>query len=255
METIYLIMFFILGLVFGSFYNVVGLRLGKGESLLFPSSHCPKCGHKLKFYELFPVISYILLKGKCKKCKKKISIMYPAIELFTGILFMISYYSFGLTPELILSISISSLFVIIIVTDLNYYIIPDSLHVIFGIIIIIYNLITKGLVEACMYIGYGLIMFLFMFALMKLGNFMFKEESLGGGDIKLMGILGMTMEPLLSFASLTLAALLALPGSLYLCIKQKDKIIPFGPFILAGFLIIIFSKITMPELLELITFV
>lgn len=255
MEILYLIIFFIWGLVFGSFYNVVGLRLGKGESLLFPSSHCPKCGHKLKSYELIPVISYIFLKGKCKKCKKEISIMYPAIELFTGILFAVSYYSFGFTPEIILAILISSLFVIIIVTDLNYYIIPDSLQVAFGLLIIMYNIFTKGIIDALIYIGYGLIMFLFMIALMKLGNFMFKEESLGGGDIKLMGILGMMMEPLLSFASLTLAALLALPGSIYLCVKNKDKIIPFGPFIVAGFLIIIFSKITMPELLELITFV
>ena len=255
MDVFYLIVFFLFGLVFGSFYNVVGLRLGKGESIAFPSSHCPKCGHSLKFYENIPVISYIFLRGKCKKCKEKISIMYPVIEFFTGILFSLCYYSFGLSIELVLILLISSLFIIIIVTDLNYYIIPDSIIIVFGILIFSHNIVSKGFLDACTFVVYGLIMFIFMFALMKLGNFLFKEESLGGGDIKLMGILGMTLSPLLSFASLTLAALIALPGSLFFYLKRKDKIIPFGPFIVGGFLIIIFSKITTPELLELITFV
>ena len=75
-NIIYLILFFILGLVLGSFYNVVGLRLCKGESLIYPPSHCTKCNHKLKFYELVPVFSYIFLKGRCKNCKEKINIMY-----------------------------------------------------------------------------------------------------------------------------------------------------------------------------------
>ena len=181
--------------------------------------------------------------------------MYPVVELFTGILFSLSYYSFGLSMELSLVLLISSLFIIIIVTDLNYYIIPDSIIIVFGVLIFSHNIISKGFLDACTFVVYGLIMFLFMFALMKLGNFLFKEESLGGGDIKLMGILGMTLPPLLSFSSLTLAALMALPGSLFFYLKRKDKIIPFGPFIVGGFLIIIFSKITTPELIELITFV
>ena len=103
MEIVYLIFFFILGLVFGSFYNVVGLRLGAGESLIKPRSHCTKCNHVLRFYELIPVISYVVLRGKCKKCKQKISIMYPLIELFTAVLFALSYYVYGFSFELILS--------------------------------------------------------------------------------------------------------------------------------------------------------
>lgn len=249
-DILYLIIFFVFGLVFGSFYNVVGLRLCKKESLVYPPSHCTSCGHRLKFYELIPVFSYIFLRGKCKSCKEKISVMYPAIEFLTGVLFALSYYVYGLSPEIIYSLLICSLFIVIVVTDLNYYIIPDSVLVFFGISVFIYNIITKGLLDACTFVLYGLIMFLLMYALMKFGNVLFKEESLGGGDIKLMGVLGMTVKPLVSVFSLSLGALLALPGSVYLLIKNKDKIIPFGPFIVGAFLIVMFMGIDAKDIIN-----
>ncbi len=253
METVYIITLFVFGLVFGSFYNVVGLRLCKGKSLFFPGSHCPKCNHKLKAYELIPVLSYIFLRGKCKECKERISIMYPLIELFTGILFAVSYYVYGFTPELFLSILVCSLFVVVIVTDLNYYIIPDSILVVFGILLFVYNIITKGILDACTYVVYGLIMFLLMFALMKLGNFLFKEESLGGGDIKLMGVLGMMTKPLVSVVSLATAAFIALPCSMYFFILKKDRVIPFGPFIVAASIIIMFLGIDVTDIVNYLT--
>lgn len=254
MNAFYLIVFFIIGLVLGSFYNVVGLRTSKGESIIFPSSHCPKCGHKLKFYELIPVLSYVFLKGKCRKCKEKISIMYPVIELITGVLFALSFYIFGFSSTTILLMIISSLFVIIIVTDINYYIIPDSILLVFLGLIILYNIIFYGPLKALIYLGYGTLMFLFMFVLMKLGNAIFKEESLGGGDIKLMGVLGMTLKPILSFFSLSIGAFLALPVSLYLYKTKKDKIIPFGPFIICGFLIVLFTKLDTNVIFNLLKF-
>ena len=252
--TIYLILFFIIGLLFGSFYNVVGLRLPKKESIIYPSSHCPKCNHKLSWYELIPVLSYICVKGKCKNCKEKISIMYPVMEVISGILFALSYYSFGLTLSIIPALLTSSIFVIIVVSDLNYYIIPDSILAIYGILMFIYNIISKGFLEACTYVVYGLIMFIFMYLLMKLGNFLFKEESLGGGDIKLMGVLGQLFNPFMSFISLALASLIAIPSSLFFNIKKKDNIIPFGPFITGGFLIMLFSKLDLQTILDFLTF-
>lgn len=254
MKIFYTIIFFILGIVFGSFFNVVGLRLSKKESILFPSSHCPKCKHVLKFYENIPIISYLFLRGKCSSCKEKISIMYPAVELFSGVLYAVSYYVFGFNIETILAILISSLFCIVLVTDLIYYIILDEVLILFGILIFIYNIIAQGILGACTYVLYGLLMFLFMFILGKLGNFLFKEESLGGGDIKLMGVLGMTTIPFISFASLTVGALVALPCSVFFYIKNKDKIIPFGPFIIIGFLILMFMKVDINMLFDFISF-
>lgn len=247
------IAFLLIGLIFGSFYNVVGLRISKKENLLFPGSHCPKCNHKLKPYELIPVFSYIFLRGKCKKCKEKISIMYPFIELCTGILFAISFYKYGFSTDLILALLLSSLLVIVIVTDLNFYIIPDSIVVTFGILIFIYNIIAKGVLNACTHVVYGLIMFGLMYALMKFGNALFKKESLGGGDIKLMGILGMINKPIVSIVSLSLAAFIALPCSIFFLKKNNDKIIPFGPFIIISFILIMFLGIDTKDIIKFLT--
>ena len=247
------IAFLLIGLIFGSFYNVVGLRVSKKENLLFPGSHCPKCNHKLKPSELIPVLSYIFLKGKCKKCKEKISIMYPFIELCTGILFAISFYKYGFSTDLILALLLSSLLVIVIVTDLNFYIIPDSIVIIFGILIFMYNIIARGILNACTYVVYGLIMFGLMYALMKFGNALFKKESLGGGDIKLMGILGMINKPIVSVVSLSIAAFIALPCSIFFLKKDNDKVIPFGPFIIIGFILIMFLGIDTKDIIKFLT--
>ena len=96
-------------------------------------------------------------------------------------------------------------------------------------------------------------MFLFMYGLMKLGNLLFKEESLGGGDIKLMAVLGMTVKPLVSVLSLSLGAFLALPGSIYLLLKKKDKIIPFGPFIVGAFIIVMLMGIDTQDIINYLT--
>ena len=103
MEYYYLVVFFILGSVLGSFYQVIGERLPKGESIISPKySYCPNCRKRLKWYELIPIFSYIIQLGKCRKCHTKISIMYPFIEVVTGALFAVSFYSFGFSYELII---------------------------------------------------------------------------------------------------------------------------------------------------------
>ena len=96
MEIYYTILFFILGTILGSFYNVIGYRLPKGESVLYPRhSYCPNCHHSLSKWELIPVLSFLFQGGKCKHCHHPISFFYPLIELLTGVLFAISFYSFG----------------------------------------------------------------------------------------------------------------------------------------------------------------
>ncbi len=254
MEIYYLVLFFILGTVFGSFYTVVGFRVSENKSIVKPRSHCPNCKHTLKWYELIPIFSYIIQRGKCKVCKQKISIFYPLIELFTGILFMIGFYSFNFSLDLILCLLVSSMFVIIIITDLNYYIIPDEINIFFGITIFILNIFRFGTLGACKYTFYGLCMFIFMYLLMLIGNKIFKEESLGGGDIKLLFVLGMTMPLFMSFVSIALAAFVALPISLVLLYKKKDKIIPFGPFLVGAFLIMILLKLDLDKIYTFLSF-
>lgn len=242
------ILFFIFGVVIGSFYNVLGLRIPKDESIIKPKSHCPKCQHELKWYELIPIISYIFQKGKCKKCHQKISIMYPFIEFGTGILFFISYYSFGLSYELIISLTISSLLMLVIVSDLTYLMIPDRFIVISAIIIVIINFLNKGLVNGLLSILYGILSFILMYLIMLLGNKLFKKESMGGADIKLMFLVGLSLDPMLSTIVILIAALFALPVSLYLLIKKNEHVVPFGPFIVFGLLLVYFLKMNIIDI-------
>ena len=243
METVYLVLIFILGLVFGSFYNVVGLRLSKGESIIKPKSHCTACNHELKVLDLVPVLSYIFLGGKCRYCKAKISGVYIITEIITGLLFALSYYVFGFSYDFIIAIFLSSLFAIICVSDFNFYIIPDEVNFIFPIFIFIVNVFRLGIINALIYLAYATIMFVFMYLLMLFGNYAFKKESLGGGDIKLMISIGQILPIASSMFSLFLSAALALPLSIFMLIKHKNKVVPFGPFLVIGVLITFMLKL------------
>lgn len=247
-----LIMFFILGTVLGSFYNVVGYRLPKEESVLKPkNSYCPNCHNRLKWYELIPILSYIIQLGKCRHCHHKISIFYPMIEFLTGILFAVCFYSFGYSYELLIALGLSSLFCIVIVSDINYLIIPDEVTLIVAILIGIVEFLMKGIVGGLQAIGSGILLFLVMYLIMLLGNFMFKKESLGGADIKLMFVAGLALGPLLGLMVIFIASVIALPVSLIIYIVDRENVIPFGPFIVAGMLILFLLKIDLNMFMNL----
>ena len=251
-ELLYYLIFFILGSVFGSFYNVLGLRLPNNESVVFPSSHCPKCNHELKWYELIPILSFIFLKGRCKECKEKISLLYPLNELFCGILFVVSYYSYGFSLELIIALTLSSLLILVIASDLTYMIIPDSFTIVSSLIIIGVKLLSAGVMDTLASIGYGILSFGIMYLIMELGTWLFKKDCMGGADIKLMFVVGLVLDPLLAMLVIVIASILALPGALYAYFKNKEHMIPFGPFLVLGLLILYFTKFNMYDLLALI---
>ncbi|MDD2238700.1 MAG: prepilin peptidase [Bacilli bacterium] len=232
-----IIFIFILGLLLGSFYNVVGIRLLKNESIVKPRSHCPKCQHQLSWYENIPVISYLFLLGKCKNCKQKISLMYPAMELLTAILFMISYLLFGISGEFFIAIILSSLVVLIFITDSKDMIILDEAIIVSGVLIFIIKIIFEGIIAALASISYGFLIFIFIFSFMLFGNFIFKKESLGGGDIKLSFIAGMVLGIPLGIFYVILGSFLAFPYAIYVSIKNEDGILPFGPFLAVSLLL------------------
>jgi leader peptidase (prepilin peptidase)/N-methyltransferase len=226
-----------LGLIFGSFFNVVGIRLPEGKSIAYPPSTCPKCGRKLRFYELIPVISYIIQLGKCRGCKQHISITYPIFELLTGLLFAACYYVFGFSSELIIALTFVSGLVIIIISDIHYLSIPDEIILIFSISIIIEKVLIEGIHAAAIALGGGMLSFILMYLIKLCGDYFFKEESLGGGDIKLMFLIGCVLGIWVSMFSIMLAAFLALPISIIILIYKKSNIISFGPFLsMAGML-------------------
>lgn len=243
MRLMYCVCFFILGTIMGSFYNVLGLRVANHESIIKPRSHCEKCGHVLSWYEMIPIFSFIFLKGKCRNCKTKLSILYLFSEFFCGVLFAISFYSFGFSWNLGICLILSSLLIIVTVSDITYMIIPDRFIIISSILILLIKLIGFGLREFLFSLLYGIISFGIMFLIMKFGEYMFKKESLGGADVKLMFTVGICLEPFLSLLVIIIASFIALPISLVLLVKEKEHAIPFGPFIIIGLLIVFLTKL------------
>ena len=249
METLYLIIFFIFGSIMGSFYHVIATRLSKGKSIITPASHCEKCNHQLKWYELIPIISYIIQGGKCRHCKEKLPLSYLLMEICTGILFAVCYHVFGFTLELISSIIFVSSLIIIIISDIEYMIILDEVLIfaVFGIIII--DIVDVGLYETSLRVLAGLGSFATMYLVKKVGDIMFKQESLGGGDIKLMFLIGLVIGYPMAICNIFFATFIAFPIALSLLIFKKDNIIPFGPFLSMSGIILYIWGLTFSDII------
>ena len=248
-----LYLIFIIGAIFGSFYCVVGTRLPENRSIVKPGSHCEKCGHVLKWYENIPLISYIFLGGLCKKCKEPIGSIYFLMELLSGALFALCYKVFGITPEFFLSIVIVSLVIIIFVSDSKFMIINDSPLVVSLILIFIIKWINTGIISALMSLVYGLVIFGIAYMLRLFGFLAFKQEALGGGDIKLSFIAGMLLGIKLGIVYIVLASFLAFPYALYITIKNRDNMLPFGPFLVASLLIVFLNVSMLNEILKVLS--
>lgn len=252
MEILYLSIFFIFGSVMGSFYHVVATRLSNDESIISPASHCPKCNHKLKWYENIPIISYIILKGKCSSCKSKIPISYLIVEIVTALLFAVSYHCFHFSYMQIISLIFISSLIIVIVSDIEYMIILDEVILFSTLLLIIvyfiFSVIDYGFVDglSCLmkeHIYPGIGAFAAMYALKIFGDKLFKKESLGGGDIKLMFLFGLVLGFPLAICTIFLATFIAFPIALIIMIMDKENIIPFGPFLSMSAMLIFISKV------------
>ncbi len=248
----FLLYLFLIGLVMGSFFTVVGLRVPLNESIISPRSHCDNCKKTLKWYELIPLISWIIEAGRCTKCHSKIPIFYPIIELLTGFLFALSYRLYGISYEFFAMLIISSLLIIILVSDFKYLVILDTPLIISSILILTLKWSYFGLRTFLFSLLSGLVLFLFMFIIKLIGDKVFKRESLGGGDIKLAIFFGFALGIRLSFMSLVLGSFLAFPYALYYVIKSQEKEIPFGPFLMIGMLIIFLLQSLITDFINLI---
>jgi leader peptidase (prepilin peptidase) / N-methyltransferase len=224
-------LFLIYGLLLGSFYNVVGLRIPLKKSIVKPRSACPYCQHTLTARELIPVLSYIIQGGKCAQCKGRISPLYPLMELSTGLLFLLSYTMLGFQPELIVSLTLVSLCMIITVSDLKYMVIPDKVLLFFMVLFIIerifiplnpwWDSIAGSITGFCL---------LLLIAILSKGG-------MGGGDIKLFAVIGFVVGVklmLISFFLATLFGAVAGIAGLLLGIFKKGQPIAFGPYIVIG---------------------
>ena len=238
-----IILFFILGAVFASFYTVVSLRLPREGSIVKPSSHCEYCNHKLAFYDLIPIISYVLLFGKCRYCKKHLSIYYPLLELIQGLLFSLGYYLYGFSYELYAYLVIVSLLTIIFVSDFKYLVILDFPLFLGIILILVLKYVYFGFIPTLYALASGIILFIFLLLTKFVGDKVYKRESLGWGDVKFALFMGCTLGLKLGLAALIIGSVLALPFALFYIAKKQEKEIPYGPFlILAVYLVFVFMS-------------
>lgn len=231
MEYLYLTIFFIFGAVMGSFYHLVATRITKGESIISPRSHCDKCNHQLKWYENIPIISYIIQGGKSRCCHESLSASYLMMEVCTGVLFSVCYHVFDFTLELVIALIFVSALITIIISDIEYMIILDEVLVFSILTIIIVMLFQRGIYDTSISILSALGSFATMLLIKRLGDLMFKQESLGGGDIKLMFLIGLVIGYEMAICNIFFATFIAFPIALFLLIFKKDNIIPFGPFL------------------------
>ncbi len=227
------------GLVIGSFLNVCIYRIPREESIVFPSSHCPNCGTKLKAYDLVPLLSYIVQRGKCRYCGEKISPQYPIVELLNALVYILIYNKFGLSLSFIFYGIIFSILIVIAFIDLKEMIIPDILVILIIIITIIYKVLLFLLYskspDLLNSIG-GLVLSSLLFVLIILVS----KGGMGGGDVTLIGSLGFILGIKNIFLTIFLSFILGAIISVILLItkiKGKKDPIPFGPFIILGFFI------------------
>ncbi|MBE2904321.1 prepilin peptidase [Anoxybacillus flavithermus] len=229
---------FLLGLFLGSFYNVVGLRVPKGESIVAPRSHCPHCKRTLTAFELIPVVSYVLQKGKCRACSARISFFYPFVELSTAILFTLAPLFVGWSAEIVVSWTLISLFVIIFVSDVHYMVIPNRILLFFAPLLLIERITLAPLTPwwdslLGSFVGF---MMLFLIALVSKGG-------MGGGDIKLFAVIGLALGVKLTvlafFLSTFVGTMFGLIGMAIGHVKRGEPM-PFGPAIVVGTLIAYF---------------
>ncbi len=262
------IIVFVFGSVVGSFINVCIHRMPLGESVVWPHSHCPKCQKKIPGYDNIPFLSYIILKGKCRFCKGKISLRYPLVELLTALLFLAVFNKFGLSYDFFVFSLFGCGLIIATFVDIAHRIIPDEISIggiIFGFILtaikgfnlnpLVYSF--KPMFDSFLgiIIGGGIIYLtaklfdLVYFKLLKRPPIQGETESMGGGDVKLLAMIGAFLGWQAAVFVFFLAPFFGAVIGIINLLAKKDHTIPYGPFLS---LAAIFALFWMDKILPLI---
>jgi leader peptidase (prepilin peptidase) / N-methyltransferase len=222
----------LVGLCFGSFLNVCILRLPRDQSLVHPRSTCPSCKQPIAWRDNIPVFSWLLLRGKCRWCHKPISLQYPLIEAVVGLLWGVSVLAYGPTPRALAAALFGTILLGIALTDARYYIIPDEFT--WGGLVIGLLLSLVGGVDGFLFALLGAAVgFLLLWLVGVAGSWVFKEDAMGGGDVKMMAMVGSFVGwhgvLITVFAGAAFGSLIFVPLSL-----KKKRLVPFGVFLAVG---------------------
>jgi leader peptidase (prepilin peptidase)/N-methyltransferase len=240
---------FILGAVIGSFLNVCICRLPENRSVIFPPSHCPKCDYRIPFYDNIPILSYLLLGGKCRSCKTRISLQYPLVELINGLLSLFLFLKFGSGLTFLLLFIFCSALVAVTFIDLKHQIIPDVISLPgivtgFAASFFISDIYNVGAILSWSNSLTGILAGGGSLFLVAYGyHFFTGKEGMGGGDIKLLAMMGAFLGwravPFIIFTGALAGSVIGV--SIMLAQKKDSKLaIPFGPFLAFGALLFIF---------------
>lgn len=248
---------FVFGLIVGSFLNVCIVRLPRDRSIVSPPSHCPRCRASIRFYDNIPVISFLLLRGKCRNCGLPISWRYPLVELMNGLFYLWIVHEFGVNGEALLLMVLCSSLIVITFIDFDYQIIPDVISLpgmLVGLTLAPFFMSALGdplpfhLDNLMPHAGPYLTGFLNSLIGLLLGGgpllaigWIWEKlrhvEAMGGGDVKLMGMVGSFLGWKGALLTIMLGALVGSIVGLALILFKRhtmEKVIPFGPFLALG---------------------
>lgn len=228
----------LLGLMLGSFMNVCIYRLPRGLSPVRPRSGCPKCGHMLAWYENVPVVSYLVLRGRCRKCRVPISPMYPIVEFITGAVFLAGYLYYGPSALLVVRLAFAWAMIALFVIDYQHQILPNVITVP-GIVVGILSNVLAGpgwvasIIGAA--VGAGS-----LYAIAEIYYRVRHEEGLGMGDVKMLGMIGAFLGWKLVLLTLVISSLLGSIVGVFVLVSRKESLkyaMPFGTFLAVGALV------------------
>jgi len=248
------VLIFLLGAIIGSFLNVCIVRMPQEKSIVKPRSHCVHCKKMIPWYDNIPFISYLILGRKCRFCKEKISPRFFIVELLTAITFLAFYRYFGLNIILAPYLVMVSCFIVAIFVDFEHRIIPDEVSVGGMLMGLIFSLFIPQMhaqaISGCPFphihaLGAALLGVLIgggcIYAMGLLGDFLFKKESMGGGDVKLLAMIGAFMGWQLAVLTFFIAPVFGALFGIIEKIRTKESTIAYGPFLVLGALISLFK--------------
>ena len=238
----------LIGSCIGSFLNVCIYRMPREQSLIRPRSRCPRCGHPIAWYDNLPMLSFLMLQGRCRHCRQPIPARYPFVELFSGLCTMVVLERFGMTPVGFVYLAFVYALIVVSFIDLEFQIIPDEISL-GGLAL---GLAASWLIPALHqtdarwlalgrsllggFVGGGL-----LYATGVLGDLLFRKESMGGGDVKLLAMAGSILGWKMVALTFFLAPLLALIPGVFVLLWKRSHVIPYGPFLSLGLAVSLFA--------------
>jgi leader peptidase (prepilin peptidase)/N-methyltransferase len=230
------IFFFAVGAAVGSFLNVLIYRLPEDKSIILPASHCPTCSHAIRFYDNIPLISYLFLKGRCRNCGGAISLRYPLVEMLTAILSLMVYWKFGLSAQYLCAFLFAGALIVITFIDLDHQIIPDVISLPGIPLFFLAAVFVMKLRFLDAFLGF-LIGGGVLYGVAFTYELITKREGMGGGDIKLLAMIGAFLGwQSLLFVLLVSSLTGAVVGVTIMLVRGQDMkyAVPFGPFLSLG---------------------